>query len=107
MLLLSKFKISGHSMEPLFLHGDKILTTNIFYLFKSPQINDIVVFKDITNVFVKRITKIIDFFSLLLFSEIHLCILSNLKKLPRTVKSAGSVNDACESETSRARCFLK
>ncbi|MEK7168569.1 MAG: S26 family signal peptidase [Patescibacteria group bacterium] len=60
MLLLSKFKISGHSMEPLFLHGDKILTTNIFYLFKSPQINDIVVFKDITNVFVKRITKIIN-----------------------------------------------
>ena len=60
MLLLSKFKISGHSMEPLLLHGDKILTTNIFYLFKSPQINDIVVFKDITNVFVKRITKIIN-----------------------------------------------
>ncbi len=56
MLLLSKFKISGHSMEPTFKNGDKILATYIFYLFKSPQINDIVVFKDKENkIFVKRI----------------------------------------------------
>lgn len=47
-------------MEPLFIDGDKILTTNIFYLFKSPQINDIVVFKEIDKIFVKRITKIKD-----------------------------------------------
>lgn len=60
MLLLSKFKISGHSMEPLLLHGDKILTTNLFYLFKSPQINDIVVFRNDDRVFVKRIKKIKD-----------------------------------------------
>lgn len=56
MLLLSKFKISGHSMEPTFKNGDKILATYFFYLFKSPQINDIVVFKDQENkIFVKRI----------------------------------------------------
>lgn len=43
-------------MEPTFKNGDKILATYFFYLFKSPQINDIVVFKDQENkIFVKRI----------------------------------------------------
>lgn len=43
-------------MEPTFKNGDKILATYIFYLFKSPQVNDIVVFKDKENIiFVKRI----------------------------------------------------
>lgn len=45
-------------MEPLFLHGDKILTTSLFYLFKSPRINDIVVFREKNKIFLKRITKI-------------------------------------------------
>lgn len=43
-------------MEPTFKNGDKILATYMFYLFKSPQVNDIVVFKDKENIiFVKRI----------------------------------------------------
>lgn len=46
-------------MEPTFKNGDKILITYMFYLFKSPQINDIVVFKDQENkIFVKRIINI-------------------------------------------------
>lgn len=55
MLLLQKFKISGHSMEPAIKNGEKILATPLFYLFKSPKINDIVVFKFRGKVFVKRI----------------------------------------------------
>ena len=54
MLLLSKFKISGHSMEPTFKNGDKILATNIFYLFKSPKVNDIVVFVVVSIVVFNR-----------------------------------------------------
>ena len=46
-------------MEPTFRNGDKILATNIFYLFKSPKVNDIVVFKDNNNnIFIKRIVDI-------------------------------------------------
>ena len=46
-------------MEPVFKDGDKILASNLFYLFKSPQINDIVVFKDSNNkVFIKRILRV-------------------------------------------------
>lgn len=46
-------------MEPALKNGDKILATNFFYLFKSPQINDIVVFKDKENIIlVKRIINV-------------------------------------------------
>ncbi len=45
-------------MEPTLKNGDKILTTNIFYLFNLPKINDIVVFEDKGKIFVKRIKKI-------------------------------------------------
>ena len=60
MLLLARFKIIGHSMEPQIKNGQSVLVSNISYLFKTPKINDIVAFKDINNVqiLVKRITKI-------------------------------------------------
>ena len=61
MLLLSKLKISGHSMEPSFRNGDKVLASFIPYLFKKLQINDVVVFQDNkNNIFIKRIKKIKD-----------------------------------------------
>ncbi len=46
-------------MEPALKNGDKILATNFFYLFKSPQINDIVIVKDKENIIlVKRIINV-------------------------------------------------
>ncbi len=48
-------------MEPTFKNGDKILATNIFYLFRPPKVNDVVVFKDNDNkIFIKRIVDIRD-----------------------------------------------
>lgn len=60
MLLLSKFKISGHSMDPYIKDEDKVLASGIFYLFKSPKINDIVAIKHKESFLIKRISKIND-----------------------------------------------
>lgn len=58
MLLLSKFKIQGHSMEPLIQDGNTVLVSSIFYLFKNPKVNDIIAFKNAAGkVLIKRITK--------------------------------------------------
>ncbi len=60
MLLISKFKIRGHSMEPTLRENDLILISNIPYLFKKPKINDIVAFKikKEKTIFIKRIKRI-------------------------------------------------
>lgn len=55
MLFLQKYKILGHSMEPIFKNGDKILVSGIWYLFKKPKINDIVAFAYKDKVLIKRI----------------------------------------------------
>jgi signal peptidase I len=56
-MLLSKLRIAGHSMEPILKNNDLVLISNIFYIFKHPQINDIVAFRFDEKFFVKRITK--------------------------------------------------
>ena len=59
MLLLAKFKIIGHSMEPQIKTGETVLVSSIQYWFKIPKIHDIVAFKDSTNkILIKRIIKI-------------------------------------------------
>ena len=59
MLLLARFKIIGHSMEPQIRNGETVLVSNIPYLFKTPQISDIVAFKIKTNqILIKRIVRI-------------------------------------------------
>lgn len=58
MLLLSKFRISGHSMESYLKENDLVFVSNIFYLFRNPGVNDIVVFKLNDKILVKRIIKI-------------------------------------------------
>jgi nickel-type superoxide dismutase maturation protease len=59
MLLLARFKIIGHSMEPQIKNGESVLVSNIPYWFKTPKINDIVAFKDNDGkVLIKRIIKI-------------------------------------------------
>jgi nickel-type superoxide dismutase maturation protease len=59
MLLLARFKIIGHSMQPQIQNGQYVLLSDIPYLFKKPKINDIVALKDNKGrVLIKRITKI-------------------------------------------------
>lgn len=59
MLLISKFKITGHSMEPTLKQNELIIISSIPYLFKNPRINDIVAIKSKENkIFIKRIKKI-------------------------------------------------
>lgn len=59
MLLLARFKIVGHSMEPQIKNEESILVSSIPYWFKIPNIGDIVAFKDNKGkVLIKRIVKI-------------------------------------------------
>jgi nickel-type superoxide dismutase maturation protease len=58
MLLIAKFKIVGHSMEPTIKNGETVLVSNLFYAFKTPKIGDIVAFRDGDEVLIKRITSI-------------------------------------------------
>lgn len=59
MLLISKFKIFGHSMEPTLKNNDVVLVSGIPYLFQNPLINDIVAFRsNKKQVLIKRIKKI-------------------------------------------------
>ncbi len=58
MLLLTKFRVVGHSMEPVIRNGETILVSNFFYWFKKPKIGDIVAFRDAGKVLIKRITKL-------------------------------------------------
>lgn len=60
MLLLSRFKIHGHSMEPTIKNGASVLVSGIPYLFPKPKISDIVAFrgKETGKVFIKRIVKV-------------------------------------------------
>jgi nickel-type superoxide dismutase maturation protease len=58
MLLLAKFKVIGHSMEPLIKNRDMVLASSLFYLFKKPQIGDIVAFRDTDKILIKRVTNI-------------------------------------------------
>ena len=58
MLFLSRFVISGHSMEPTLTQGKSILVSSIPFIFSKPKVGDIVAFKKDGKTFIKRITKI-------------------------------------------------
>jgi phage repressor protein C with HTH and peptisase S24 domain len=58
MLLLGKFKIVGHSMEPQIKNGESVLVSCISYLFKTPRVNDIVAFARGNQVLIKRVVSI-------------------------------------------------
>ncbi len=58
MLYLSKFEVFGHSMQPTLSPKQQVLVSKIPYLFKSPKIGDIVVFKKDKKYLIKRIQKI-------------------------------------------------
>src|SRR5258708_21827654 len=62
MLLLPiyKFKIVGNSMSPILVDGDTILVNRLAYVYRSPQIDDIVAVKDPRDkkILTKRIARI-------------------------------------------------
>jgi nickel-type superoxide dismutase maturation protease len=59
MLLLTKFRITGHSMEPTIKSKQMVLASGLFYLFKKPRIGDIVAFREKDKVFIKRIQRVV------------------------------------------------
>ena len=58
MLLIKKYKVFGHSMEPFLKNEDICLISSVPYLFKNPKINDIVLFIYKDKKYLKRVTKI-------------------------------------------------
>lgn len=58
MLLLSRFKISGHSMSPTFSEGENVLVSSLPLLFAKPRKGDVVVFEKYNRFYIKRIGKI-------------------------------------------------
>lgn len=46
MILLMRFRVSGHSMEPTFRDGQMLLISSLPYFFRQPKVGDVVVIKD-------------------------------------------------------------
>ncbi len=57
-MLLTRLKISGHSMEPQIRNGDFVLASSIPYFFSKPRKGDIVVFKKERRLIIKRIDQV-------------------------------------------------
>ncbi|MBI2592721.1 MAG: nickel-type superoxide dismutase maturation protease [Candidatus Colwellbacteria bacterium] len=45
-MFLSRFIVSGRSMEPVFREGGKLLVSNLIYKFRGPKADEVVVLKD-------------------------------------------------------------
>lgn len=60
MLLLSRFKIKGHSMQPKFSDNDSVLVSFLPFMFGKPRKGDVVVFEKFNRIYLKRIGKIKD-----------------------------------------------
>ena len=45
MLLLSRFTISGHSMEPTIKNGDSVFVSSVPFFFSKPKVGDIVLIR--------------------------------------------------------------
>ncbi len=57
-MLLSRFKISGHSMAPTYSEGDNVLVSSLPLIFARPKKRDVVVFEKFNRFYIKRIAKI-------------------------------------------------
>ena len=55
-----KYVVSGTSMSPTLQEGKTVLVNRIVYLFKKPNVGDIVAASISNKVFIKRITSIND-----------------------------------------------
>lgn len=60
MLVLSRFIVVGHSMQPTISPGTHVFVSSLPYLFQQPKLGDLVVVKIPlkNNCLLKRITKI-------------------------------------------------
>lgn len=58
MILLSKFRISGHSMIPTYYPHDEVLISSLPYIFSKPKVGEIIVFQKGKLALIKRIKKI-------------------------------------------------
>ncbi len=52
--MLRRYLVKGHSMEPNFSEGDRLLLNSFFY---SVKVGDVVVFSDGTRDYLKRVIK--------------------------------------------------
>ena len=61
MFPINYFKIKGHSMEPTFREGDRLLINKWAYAFSKPKVGDVVIFKKLPEerYILKRIQKIL------------------------------------------------
>ncbi len=57
-MLLQKFRILGHSMEPTIKEGKEVLISSIPYFFLKPKTGDIAAFNYLNKVLIKRIKKV-------------------------------------------------
>lgn len=57
-MLLSIFKISGHSMEPSLRDKTLVLVSSIPYLYSTPKIGDVIVAQINDTLIIKRIKNI-------------------------------------------------
>ncbi|HZQ30035.1 MAG TPA: S26 family signal peptidase [Patescibacteria group bacterium] len=56
-MILGKFKILGHSMQPKLREGSEVLVSSLPYVFSKPKIKDMVAFKYLNKVLIKRVIK--------------------------------------------------
>ena len=57
-MILGKFKIEGHSMSPQIPQGSKLLVSSIPYMFTQPKVGDIIAFRHLDKILIKRIKKV-------------------------------------------------
>lgn len=57
-MIFGIFRISGHSMMPVFKPNDRVIVSSIPYIFSKPRIRDVVVFRYNDKMLVKRIIKV-------------------------------------------------
>ena len=58
MILLSRFKVSGHSMVPTLKPGQEILVSSLPFFFRNPSTGDLIAFKNENQFIVKRIMEV-------------------------------------------------
>lgn len=57
-MLLARFLIVGHSMEPTLKAGYTVLVSSIPFLFSKPKVGDVIAFKTNRKIYIKRIAKV-------------------------------------------------
>jgi signal peptidase I len=57
-MLLSRFIISGHSMQPTYREKDEVLVSSIPLIFSPPKVGDVVVFEKSNRFYIKRVKSV-------------------------------------------------